>query len=144
MLKIYKDLNYNISKIESICCVYNLYKQQGRVSDYPVGRVVSNMFNISERTLSRYLRLQYLCTGFRILLVSSIIPLRTGVELSYLSLHTQEILLSVVSKYNWKITLDIAKYLRSLLANSDISYFDLLRVLNISCEEVCNGEDKVL
>ena len=113
---------YELNKLDSIYSLYTIYKNQGkRREDYNAMKLISDMFCISERTLSRYLRLHDLYFGFKVMWIEGRISLRTGVELSYLNCELQETIFRKVLDNRYKVTYDNIKFLKEISANSRLT-----------------------
>lgn len=87
--------------VEQVYGEYLLRKHQGDRSDsYSTLSVVGRMFNLSSRTVSRYLRLYKLSNGLLDKVSNSTLAIRTGVELSYLSDELQDLVLDYLDNGN--------------------------------------------
>lgn len=76
-------------------------------------------YKLSERNIRNYIRLTYLCDNLLALVDYSIIPFNAGVELSYLKEEEQNLLFDLIEEYHYKVSIGIAKELKSLSNNSD-------------------------
>ncbi|MBQ2885844.1 MAG: hypothetical protein IJE43_19135 [Alphaproteobacteria bacterium] len=86
-------------------------KHQGSLSDVNTLNILSEKYGISTRTVSRYLRLQYLIPSLKELYVVGRINMKACVEISYLDIKSQAYITDYLLDEN-SISLRQAEYLR--------------------------------
>lgn len=113
-------------------------KQQGKRTDltsYPMGTKLDSASNLtqlnneSRTNIFRYIRLIELIPDLLTLIDNNSIPLRAGVELSYLNDDTQKRLLEYIEAYGTKIDLKAAALLRARSDNGDLTRDKIIALL---------------
>ena len=102
---------------------------------------VGNEYGLSKNTVARLLRVNYLIQPFKDMLDDKTLPLRVGVELSYISNDVQNVIYEIVSKYDKKIDIKLSKNLRSAFKDNNTS-FDFLESLIVD-DKKSNSRTKV-
>ena len=98
-------------------------------------------YGLSKNTVARLLRVNYLIQPFKDMLDDKTLPLRVGVELSYISNDVQNVIYEIVSKYGKKIDIKLSKNLRSAFKDNNTS-FDFLESLIVD-DKKSNSRTKV-
>ena len=114
-------------------------KQQGKRSDltlYPLGTQLDSGDNLakinndSRTNIFRFVRLTSLTPEILSAVDSNELPLRAGVELSYLNEETQSRLLEYIEAYHAKIDLKAAELLRARSDNGDLTRDKIISLLS--------------
>lgn len=114
-------------------------KQQGKRSDltlYPLGTKLDSGDNLakinndSRTNIFRFVRLTSLTPEILSAVDSNELPLRAGVELSYLNEETQSRLLEYIEAYHAKIDLKAAELLRARSDNGDLTRDKIISLLS--------------
>ncbi len=114
-------------------------KQQGKRSDltlYPLGTKLDSGDNLakinndSRTNIFRFVRLTSLTPELLSAVDSNDLPLRAGVELSYLNEETQSRLLEYIEAYHTKIDLKAAELLRAKSDSGDLTRDKIISLLS--------------
>lgn len=112
---------------------YNSIKSQGKRSDlkntasYSSIELCSKMMNASTATVSRYLRLHYLCNKLKEAVDNEVISFRVAVNLSYLDKRNQEIVAEFIREGK-TLTLQESEWLRQLSKTGELNINSLSEV----------------
>ncbi len=100
----------------------------------PVGtagvREVAEDYDLSKNTIARYIRVDTLIDGIKLLLDDEEIALRTAVELSYISTENQEMLVSLINCNDYKCDINKAKLIRELQQKGKLTIETMTEVLS--------------
>lgn len=105
-----------LNEIEKLSKAPNLSSEE---TSCPLGmkldtkREIGVDYNLSSRSVARYLRIDKLSDTLKELVDSGMIAMRAGVDLSYLSADNQEMLEAIVSENTFKVDMKKASLLRN-------------------------------
>lgn len=115
---------------------YDALKHQGKRTDLvdtsgTECQKLNNLadYKLSDRNIRNYIRLTYLCTSLLEYIDNGLIPMKSGVELSYIREEEQKQLAELMETKGYKIKVSIAEIIRRLSAESTES-IDLKPVLD--------------
>lgn len=96
----------------------------------PSGRTldIANNFNVSRKSVQRYIRLTYLNNQLLDLVDEKILPVKVGVNLSYLKDFEQEILVEYLAVKNKEITIDISEKLKEFSSERELTLSDIFNI----------------
>lgn len=123
--------------VRQVCLEYERMTHQGNRSDLTGNHLeitaeqVGRKFNISGRTVSRYIRLGLLDKGILDFIAVNRLSIRTGVELSYLSYNVQNVIVRLLLEGR-TITLKQSIVLRELSNHMELSEQTIRRICGIS------------
>ncbi len=95
-------------------------------------RTVAEDYDLSKDTIARYIRVDTLTNGVKLLLDNKKIALRTAVELSYISTENQEIFVSLINNNEYKCDINKANLIRELQGKNKLT--------EVTMQEVLSGE----
>lgn len=114
-------------------------KQQGKRSDLTLSpmetkfnsaKTIAEMNSDSRANIFRYVRLTELIPYLLTMVDGNELPLRAGIELSYLNEETQSRLLEYIEAYHAKIDLKAAELLRARSDNGDLTRDKIISLLS--------------
>ncbi|WP_101909038.1 ParB/RepB/Spo0J family partition protein [Marasmitruncus massiliensis] len=114
-------------------------KQQGKRSDLTLSpmetkfnsaKTIAEINSDSRANIFRYVRLTELIPNLLTMVDGNEIPLRAGIELSYLNEETQSRLLEYIEAYHTKIDLKAAELLRAKSDNGDLTRDKIISLLS--------------
>lgn len=131
-----RETNFSYT-VGQVCLEYERMTHQGNRSDLTGNHLgitaeqVGRKFNVSGRTVSRYIRLGLLDKGILDFIAVNKLSIRTGVELSYLSCNVQNVIVCLLLEGR-TITLKQSIVLRELSNHMELSEQTIRRVCGIS------------
>lgn len=93
-------------------------------------RGVAEDYDLSKNTIARYIRVDTLIDGIKLLLDDEEIALKTAVELSYISAENQEMLVSLINSNEYKCDINKAKLIRELQQKGKLTIETMTEVLS--------------
>ena len=93
-------------------------------------RGVAAEHDLSKDTIARYIRVDTLIDGIKLLLDDEEIALRTAVELSYISAENQEMFVSLMNSNEYKCDINKAKLIRELQVKDKLTIATMTEVLS--------------
>lgn len=143
-------VKYKYSEVAEILWqYYDSIKSQGKRSDlenakrYSSIEVCSRMMNTSATTVSRYLRLHYLCDSLKEVVDNEVISFRVAVNLSYLDKSSQEIVAGFIREGKI-VTLQESEWLRQLSKTGELNVNSLSGIFeeksaraSITLDDIC-------
>lgn len=141
---------YKYSEVAGILWqYYNSIKSQGKRSDikntqrYSSIEICSRMMNTSATTVSRYLRLHYLCNSLKEVVDNEVISFRVAVNLSYLDKPSQEVVAGFIREGK-TVTLQESECLRQLSKTGELNVNNLSEIFEeksarayITLDDIC-------
>ncbi|MGI6383298.1 MAG: ParB/RepB/Spo0J family partition protein [Tissierellaceae bacterium] len=91
---------------------------------------VANKYDLSSRNVARYLRIDTLIEGLKPKIDSGEIPFTAGVDLSFLKKEEQEIVLSILEEFEYKINLKKSNELKKLSQKRTFNEAIALKILS--------------
>ena len=143
-------IKYKYSEIADVLWqYYSSIKSQGKRSDlsstskYSSIEICSKMMNTSATTVSRYLRLHYLCNSLKEVVDNEVISFRVAVNLSYLDKPSQEVVAGFIREGK-TVTLQESECLRQLSKTGEVNVNSLSGIfeeksarVSITLEDIC-------
>lgn len=127
---------------------YDAIRHQGVMGGNSL-EMISEKSGDNIRTIQRFIRLSFLIDELMGMLDEKTLSIRAGVELSYISIEEQKIVYDILSEYNYYLSEDEAKELRTLSKSIGLKKMVVFKTLGLitdkeSINENVESEHKML